>query len=234
MKFNGKEILGMIHLSGGAPIERAIDEIKIYERQGLYGVIIENYHGSVNDIIYTLKNLPKTSLKIGINILPNEVVLAFDVAKEYNVDFIQFDYISGVYGNGKQLDIAEYTNASISSPNTFVMGGVWPKYYSPIKGSHLYTDLKEANMIADAVVVTGAGTGKETPLDKIMNFDEFLSLLKNKKPLIIGAGLTKDNVKEQMAYADGAIVGSAFKPNGNTMKMVDEDLVKEFMDELNR
>ena len=46
---------------------------------------------------------------------------------------------------------------------------------------------------------------------------------------IVGAGLTAQNVKEQLEFADGAIVGSAFKPNGRTRQMVDSDLVREFM-----
>lgn len=78
--------------------------------------------------------------------------------------------------------------------------------------------------LCDAVVVTGAGTGKETPLDKIKAFRKILGDF----PLIIGAGLTADNI-EQMQYADGAIVGSYFKPSGVTTAKVDRLLVKEFM-----
>lgn len=230
MEFKGKEILGMIHLAGPSAIDKALEEIDIYERQGLYGVIIENYHGSINDVIYTLKALPETKLKIGINILPNQITEAFNIANDFNVDFIQFDFISGVYEPNIRLDIAEFTNCMIQSPNVFIMGGVWPKYYHPINGSKLLDDLNEAEMIGDGIVVTGEGTGMETSLDKIKIFRGFLDNKKSEKPLIIGAGLTKDNVKEQMKFGDGAIVGSAFKPYGQTHKMVDEELVKKFMD----
>lgn len=233
MKFNGKQILGMIHLAPPSSIDKALEEIAIYERQGLYGIIIENYHGSVNDVIYLLKRLPKTKLKIGINILPNEVEEAYRIANEYDVDFIQLDYVAGTYKPNKSLDIIEYGNLGIKNPNIYIMGGVWPKYYIPIEGSHFHTDLNEGTIIADAVVVTGERTGSETPLDKIKQFREFIDIKKTKCKLIIGAGLTVDNVQEQMQYADGAIVGSAFKSNGHTMKMVDENLVKEFMDKLN-
>jgi len=54
MKFN-KSIFGMIHLASVVPVERAIEEIKIYEEEGLQGIIVENYHGGVNDIIDTLE-----------------------------------------------------------------------------------------------------------------------------------------------------------------------------------
>jgi hypothetical protein len=230
MKFTGKEILGMIHLSGPSPIKKALEEIEIYERQGLYGVIIENYHGSVNDVIYTLKELkklPKTKLKIGINILPNEFNKSFEIANEYDVDFIQFDYL-GV----KENDIRVYMNHYINT-NIFIIGGVWPKYYSPIKGSDLNSDINEGLLISNGIVVTGKATGIETDLGKIIKFREFMDFKKSKKPLIIGAGLNNENVKEQMSYADGAIVGSYFKPNGNTTKKVDEKLVKKFINSLN-
>jgi hypothetical protein len=100
-----------------------------------------------------------------------------------------------------------------------------PKYYEPIAGSSLEDDLNNGKLLCDAIVVTGKGTGKSTPLDKIIKFREVLKDF----PLIIGAGLNIDNVSEQMKYADGAIVGSAFKPNGDTTKFVDSRLVNKFM-----
>jgi predicted TIM-barrel enzyme len=44
-----KSIIGMIHLSSIIPVERAIEEVKIYEDCGLQGIIVENYHGSTQD-----------------------------------------------------------------------------------------------------------------------------------------------------------------------------------------
>ena len=45
---NAKRIIGMIHLAGGVP--RALEEIALYQRHGLAGALVENYHGSVRDI----------------------------------------------------------------------------------------------------------------------------------------------------------------------------------------
>ena len=164
MKLN-KSIIGMIHLSGNNSVDRALEEIKIYEEEGLHGIIIENYHGTTDDIIETLQCVD-TKMKVGINILPNNYDEAFINASFYKADFIQLDHISG--------------------------------------------------------------TGKSTPLEKIISFKEILKGF----PLIIGAGLNTENVSEQMLYADGAIVGSAFKPNGDTTKFVDSRLVNKFMKKL--
>lgn len=237
MDFKNKRILGMVHLSGGggdSTIQRALNEIKIYEEEGLYGCIIENYHGSIADVEAVLKALPSDrTILIGINILPNEYALAFNLANTYNADFIQLDFISGQYKINKKIDLSDYNqHLSTLNPNIKVFGGVWPKYYIPADGSDLKSDITEAIALCDGIVVTGAGTGKETPLDKIKQFKEFIN--DDSFPLIIGAGLDASNVVEQLTIADGAIVGSCFKPYKRTQEMVSRELVKEFMLEVKK
>lgn len=244
MNFEKKEIIGMIHLSGPDVVNKALEEIKIYEEEGLSGIIIENYHGSVEDVIDVLNYLmvKPTTLSVGINILPNEYDEAFELCKKYDfIDFIQLDYIAGKYNNNVELDGADYLVASNEVGRKIdVFGGVWPKYYKPIEMSDLQSDIDVGIFLADAIVVTGSGTGQETPLDKIKDFrykmDNSTNYYANgkNKPLIVGAGLTPLNVREALEHAQGAIVGSAFKPNGRTHQMVDRDLVRVFMDEVNK
>ncbi|MGK0232296.1 MAG: putative TIM-barrel enzyme, partial [Patescibacteria group bacterium] len=78
---------------------------------------------------------------------------------------------------------------------------------------------------ADAIVTTGEGTGLETPLQKLIDFrkasDEF--------PLIVGAGITKENISEQLRYANGAIIGSYFKQDGEITQVVDSKRVSRLM-----
>lgn len=229
-----KKIFGMIHLAGPSPIKKALEEIQIYEEEGLYGVIVENYHGTTNDVIYTLKELGKidTKLKIGVNILPNEYDSAYEIADKFNADFIQLDYVSGEYKPNISLDVEEYMEFRNKFMNIEIMGGVWPKYYTPLDGSDLRNDLFDASKRADMIVVTGSGTGMETPLDKIKLFKDLIEKEGLENELIVGAGVTKDNIVEQMEYASGAIIGSAFKPFGMTHKMVDRELVREIMNKL--
>jgi predicted TIM-barrel enzyme len=70
----------------------------------------------------------------------------------------------------------------------------------------------------------GEGTGKETPKDKVEKFKEIIG----DSPLIIGSGMNISNV-DLLNIANGAIVGSSFKPNGTTTSMVDKSLVLKFM-----
>lgn len=77
----------------------------------------------------------------------------------------------------------------------------------------------------DAVVVSGTGTGISTELEKIRFFREKLGDF----PLIVCAGMTEENCREQLAIADGAIIGTWFKRDGNTEAPVDPERVRRFM-----
>ena len=71
----------------------------------------------------------------------------------------------------------------------------------------------------------GAGTGIETKLEKIKRFRDALGDF----PLIVGAGVTAETAAQQLAYSDGAIVGTGFKELGITEYPVDEEQVKKLM-----
>ena len=123
------------------------------------------------------------------------------------------------------MDFEAYSLCKERYTNVIVLGGVWPKYYTPIEGSDLIVDLREAVSRAEAVVVTGAGTGVETPLGKIRKFREVIG----GHPLVVGAGLTVDNAYEQLCVSDGAIVGSFFKEGGDTRNLLDRRRIRDFM-----
>ena len=224
--FNKIPILGMIHLAGDDPVKRALEEIAVYEEEGVDGAIIENYHGTVEDVTQTLKKTStmKTNIVIGVNVLPNEFEQAFTLAHKYGADFIQLDYVAGRYTRG-ELDFQAYSRVKEKYPNIIVLGGVWPKYYTPLEGSDLEQDLWEAKSRAEAVVVTGAGTGVETPLGKVKQFRELIG----GHPLVVGAGLTADNAYERLCISDGAIVGSFFKEGGDTRNPIDREKIRDFM-----
>jgi uncharacterized protein len=220
----------MLHLAGNNPAEQALEELAVYECEGVSGAIVENYHGRVEDVIATLDKIGKraTSIKVGINILPNEFELAFLLATCYNAHFIQLDHVAGKYTRGG-MDVNKYLAARDYHPGIAVLGGVWPKYYSPLPGSVLESDLADGVRRADAIVVTGEGTGKATPLEKIVQFRKAIGTF----PLIVGAGLSPGNAVQQLELADGAIVGSYFKKDGDTKNPIDAGRVKVLMHAVN-
>lgn len=220
-------IFGMIHLSGDQPVKRAMEELQVFEEEGIDGAIIENYHGTTEELIVTLEETHKSNpnIIIGVNVLPNEFEQALSLAHQYRASFIQLDQVAGEYAGGA-LDFESYKKAKEKYKDIIVLGGVWPKYYKPVEGSCLETDLNEGMTRAEAIVVTGEGTGKETPVDKIKRFREIIG----DHPLVVGAGLTLNNAYEQLSLSNGAIIGSSLKKGGKTYNSVDRKKVKDFMD----
>ena len=237
-----KPIIGMVHHNSRDGTRQAVAEhdIEVYASNGIDGVILENYgKGTVEDIIRSAKFINKHNfaLKKGINVLPNEFPVAFELAVEYNLDFIQLDYVAGTYesfhNNEEFIALNEvyYSHYINTYPDIIVLGGVHPKYYSPI--STLEKDIPVGIERSDAIVVTGKGTGMQTSIDKIKKFRELIIQTNEDFPLIVGAGVNLDNFKEQLDLTDGAIIGSAFKPEGRTSLPVNNQLVSSIVSKRN-
>jgi len=222
---NKKPIIGMIHLAGKnvqEKMNRALEEIAIFEEEGIAGALIEDYHGSINDVFNTLKAVSKkeTNLIIGINIL-RKPYLGFQIANEFGAKFIQFDSVQT-----KDLNLNLYGGMRERYPNIVVFGGIRFKYTSPT-GNTLEQDLYEGKSRCDAIVTTGEGTGIETPIQKLLDFKNILG----DYPLISGAGINKENIKEQLDVVDGVIVGSYLK-HYNTKQKTDRMCVRELVQEM--
>ena len=238
LNFENKPIIGMIHLAGGeSAIARALTEIELLSACGVNACLVENYHDDTTVLIKVMKELHRNkpdNMEVGVNVLPNDYIDAFEIANLYGGSFIQLDCLAGQYEHHTPVGHEFRILRDAAFKHIQVLGGVWPKYYKPIKGSILGADILEAwgkLQANDAIVVTGEGTGKTTPTDKIKQFKEIING-ENPK-LIIGAGCTAETIGEQLQYADGAIVGSAFKPGGRTTSKMELSLIKNFMAQVN-
>lgn len=220
-------IYGMIHLAGDEPVTRALWEMRVMADEGVDGVIIENYHGGLPDVMATLNALliDRIDIDVGVNVLPNEYHESIPLAAGYGGSFVQLDHVAGHYTNGT-LAADDFMEVRQAYPYISVMGGVWPKYYTPLVGSNLEDDIRDAMGRADALVVTGSGTGSETPIEKIMRFRKYAGDF----PLIVGAGVTPDNAYRQLMIGDGAIVGTSLKHGDDTHAPVDRYRARDLMD----
>ncbi len=81
--------------------------------------------------------------------------------------------------------------------------------------------------LADGILVSGAltGQGVNTP-----DLQRVVETIGGKVPVFANTGVTIDTVADILAFADGCIVGTHFKVDGNTWNHVDGDRVKRFMD----
>jgi len=222
--FLRKAIIGMIHLAGKNRedrVKRALEELRIYEEEGVEGAIIEDYHGNEEDVVETLKQSSEQNFSIirGVNVL-RDPYSAFEMASRYGAKFVQFDSVQT-----QELDLKKYDRVRNVCPQILVFGGVGFKYIRPT-GNPLELDLRECRLRCEAIVTTGEGTGIETPIDKLKEFRSYLGEF----PLIVGAGVNLGNVYDQLEICDGAIIGSYFKPNGNTHLPIEREKVKKLID----
>lgn len=105
------------------------------------------------------------------------------------------------------------------------------------QGVHIYADIKKKHAShaitmditledvvhgaaffgADGVVVTGAATGRPAAIADVRS-----AVAAGGLPVLVGSGVTRANVKEMLANASGAVVGSSLKVGGHWAGELDE------------
>lgn len=257
MKFfkNKKAIIGMIHLLAlpGTPkskftvkkiIQRALEEALLYEKLGLDAIMIENMHDvpylntEIGPEISTLMAVigyelkQKINLPCGIQILSSANQAAMAAANSAGLDFIRaegfvFDHVADEgYVKANAGTLLRYRKA---------IGAEQVSVWTDIKKKHaahaITADVDIVEMakaaeyfLSDALIVTGSSTAQ--PVD----IAELKALKKaSKLPLIVGSGITKDNVKQYLPHCHGMIVGSHFKKKGYWANGLDEKRIAHFM-----
>ena len=80
--------------------------------------------------------------------------------------------------------------------------------------------------LADAILVSGPLTGEPVDRSNLMSVREAVRSV----PVLANTGVTIDNVGEILAIADGVVIGTHFKVDGQTWNPVEAKRVKRFMD----
>lgn len=229
LDFKTKPIIAMLHLKGDSDKEimaRMVKETEIYYRNGIDAVLVENYFGDTENCIQVLdylhKNMPDKLY--GVNIL-GDYRKGFELAEKYNADFLQIDSVCGHLEPIRDSIYAKDLIGLMKNRSFQVLGGLRFKYQPIRSGRTLEEDAELAKARCDAVVTTGTGTGKDCPTEKLSEFRKEL----NNFPLIVGAGVTADNVCEKLQFADGVIIGSWLKKGHQDYGDVCEEYVKQFM-----
>ena len=253
-----KMIIGMLHVPAlpGTPrhsasidriIEISLEEANIYEKSGIDSMIIENMH----DVPYLNKNVgPEITasmtaiaceikrhlqIPIGIQILAGANKQALAVAKAAGLDFIRAEgfLYSHIADEGlMNADAGELLRyrKQIEAESIFILADIKKKH-----SSHSITDdisiLEFASaaefFLSDGIIVTGSATGKPADIMEIKELKNKINL-----PVYIGSGITIDNISEYWYYADGFIVGSHFKENGDWKNPVSEKRIVMFMEKI--
>lgn len=224
-----KPIIGVIHLKGETDEsiqKRAKEEIQIYVDNGINGILMENYYGNYYQLekaIQYIKSL-NLAIPIGVNVL-NLDALGYHLANKYDLQFLQIDSVIGHVKPRDEASMQEFLDLNRQRSKAKLIGGVRFKYQPVLSEQTVEQDLKIAMTRCDAIAVTENATGEETSMAKIKLFRKELPDF----PLIVAAGVTENNVKEQLAICDAAIVGSYFKDTRKDTGDVSAKHVSDFM-----
>ncbi len=225
-----RPILGMLHLAGDGPqakLDLALEEARIMAGEGVDGLVVENYFGNAEDVERVLERLCPLDLgaRIGVNVL-RDTDRAFALAARYPVAFIQVDSVCGHLPPDEDAPFAEKLAQQRAGVDAVLLGGVRFKYQPVRSGRDEAEDLRFGAARCDAIVVTSAATGEETDLAKVRRFR---TVVGPDFPLLVGAGVTAQNVAAQLECADGAIVGSWLKDTHRDTGRISAAHVAAFM-----
>lgn len=225
-----KPVIGMLHLRGKTEsevVDIARDEACIMYDAGVSAVLVEDYFGDKADVENVLRMLQEEfpECLYGVNVL-SSFSESYKLALTYGAKFMQTDSICGHLWPKEEPEFEQMVKECRKQGDVIILGGVRFKYQPVLSGRSLAEDLERGSQLCDAIVVTGDGTGQDTGMEKIGEFRRLLGDF----PLIVGAGLTADSCAEQLTVADGGIVGSYFKMEGQARKPMDRDRVVRFME----
>ncbi|HEM61456.1 MAG TPA: hypothetical protein ENO24_04125, partial [Chloroflexi bacterium] len=79
--------------------------------------------------------------------------------------------------------------------------------------------------LADAIIVTGSGTGQPTEMEDLVRVKETVPDI----PVLVGSGVEQENVARFLSVADGVIVGTSVKESVLTTNPVDKARVERLV-----
>ena len=250
-----RKIIGMIHLHAlpGTPryagdinkiVEKAVEEAVVYRNSGIDMIALENMH----DVPYLNREVGpevvaamtraaievkrETQLPCGLQILAGANKAALAVALAAGLDFVRaegfvFGHLSDEgWMNSDAGELMRYRK-TIGAQNIPVFADIKKKHSAHAMSSDVSIEdtAKAAQFfMTDGVVITGPATGEAIDLEELKRVREAVDV-----PVLVGSGVTPENVLECLQLADALIVGSWFKRDGFWANEVDPERVRIFM-----
>ncbi len=172
------------------------------------------------------------SLPVGVNVLRNDAPAALGLCAATGASFLRVNVhtSAAVTDQGILEGRAAWTirERARLCPGVAVLADVHVKHASPLGSETAAEAAGDAFQrgLADAIIITGAGTGR-SPSGEILSH---VRRHVGKRPILIGSGLTDANAQRLLESADGAIVGTWFKKEGDVTRPVDVERVRRLRD----
>jgi len=169
-------------------------------------------------------------LPLGVNMLRNDGRSALAVAHAAGAQFIRVNVLCGarVADQGLIQGIAHdlLRDRSMLSADVRILADVDVKHSAPLAPRPLAEEVADTieRGLADALIVSGSGTGRPTDPSHLATAKAAAGHV----PVFVGSGADAASVRD-FARADGFIVGSAFKAQGDVRHPVEVERVRRFM-----
>ncbi len=238
-------LFGMVHLlplfdrfSLDEVERRALEDARKLAEAGFHGIMIENFGDTPfypdKVPLHTVTAMTRIALKIkeelssfsfqlGINVLRNDVEAAIAIAASVGANFVRANIHSGTMLTdqgliqGKAHLTARYRDQI--HPKLRILADIQVKHAAPLALRPLEEEAEELHLRAkaDALIITGSGTGKRADFSNLKRIRQHLP----ECPLIVGSGVTPEQLREIVSLADAAIVGTWLKFDGQTTAPID-------------
>ena len=251
-----KPVVGVIHVGAlpGTPAasltvegltELAVREAALYRDGGVDGLMVENMHdvpylrGSVGpEVVASMAVLARAvkaeaGLPVGVQILAGANVESLAVAHAAGLDYVRVEAYAFAHVADEgliQSSAAELLRfrRKIGAEGVRVWADVKKKH-----SSHAITaDVSLGETCAavefmrgDAVIVSGSATGEAPRAADVREAKSHCRI-----PVLLGSGVTPENVSEFYDAADGFIVGSYFKEQGLWSNTVEPARVRRMVE----
>ena len=230
-------------------VEYTMREVEILAECGVDGLIVEN-HGDIPFIKperfpyetvaamtcvgSEVAKFAKThNMAVGVNCLANAAIPALSIAKAIHADFVRINqYVNAYVANegfieGLAGDILRYRK-NISAEDVSIFADVHVKHgsHAIVADRPIPEQAKDVLFFSgDVLVCTGSRTG-DAPTD-----DEMRAIkVRPDVPVVVGSGITAENVAHILSIVDGGIIATYFKKDNVWYNTVERDRAMYFMD----
>ena len=248
-----KPVVGMVQLAalaGGSRYRHggiddvlgpALEEAEILATHGVDALMVQNLGDIPTDMHATTVQVAwmtrivsevrrRTGKPTGLNMLENDAEAMIAVASAASADFVRVKIYVGAMVTPFGVESAQAFSAirartAWSADDVAILADVHDRTGNPLVAGTLDDDLDAAVRLgaADALVLTGKtypGTHK---------LIETARRVVGQAPILVGGGVTANNINEVQAVADGVIVSSSLKGAGSAFGRFDPAKVREFM-----
>ncbi|MEM9417828.1 MAG: BtpA/SgcQ family protein [Planctomycetota bacterium] len=180
------------------------------------------------------------AVPLGINVLRNDGESALAVASACGAAYVRVNVLSGAVVTDQgviQGDAARLLRRrkEMGAEEVAVWADVRVKHAAPIGQGWrpLEEEVEELVLRAGAsgVIVSGSGTGKATDMTELREVRDVMNTLGEQAvPIWVGSGATADTAAALLEHADGLIVGTSVKADGQLGRAVEAKRVKALMD----